>query len=123
MIFKFDFEQIKERLPKRLILAVLLFFLLSVGVNTFRQFFVYKRINEKLSSKQETLRESEKINQELKAKLFEAKSPQYLENQARKILGLPPEGNTVEKEEIGDLLIKEKKNTPKYKEWLDLFLY
>lgn len=121
-------EIVQNRLGKnyrqRLFYGLLLVVVISMTAGFIRQILIQRRMDQRLQKRQEEMAGLKRRNQELRAKLQEAESPLFLENQARKMLGLPAvEIKPPPTKEIPDLRIKEEKIVPKYKKWLDLFLY
>lgn len=124
MVDKFLKNKLGENCYQRILYGLLLVVLISFFISLFRQFVVQRRIDRELSNRQEELLILERKNQELKAKLQETKDPLFLENQVRKMANLPPiEASLPPVEEAPELKLKEEKFRPKYKQWLELFLY
>ena len=104
--------------------VVFLVIILSLSVNFFRQGVVHHRINKRLAKEEETLRALERRNQELKKRLEEVKSSQFLEEEASVILGLG-EGRRelVTPTESLNAQKLEEPSLPNYEKWWRLFVY
>ena len=80
---------------KRIILALSLLVGLVVAYNLIIQIMEAAKSGERLSQAAETVYKLEAKNKELKKKLSDIKSPEFIEEMARNKLGLSKEGETI----------------------------
>ncbi len=103
--------------------------IILVSYNLIGQIFDALKVGDRLEESAERLHTLEIKNQELKKKLLEVKSPEFIEKQARDKLGLAKEGETIvviPQEKIDAILGASKKleelRLPNWQGWLKLFL-
>ena len=109
----------------------IIFFVIFLGflVNFFRQATIYFRANRRLTQKQKELRALEEKNRALQVRLEEIQSPKFLEEQARKLLGVGD--NQAAASSLSASLSKtsealpeeEEIALPNYQKWWQLFVY
>lgn len=80
---------------KKIGIIVVILIVILVAYNLIGQIFEATRSGDRLSKEAEELYKLEAENKELKKKLSESKSVQFLEEQARDKLGLAKKGETV----------------------------
>ena len=80
---------------KKIIYIVIIFIVLSVGFNLVLQITQAIRSGDRLSQATDRVYELQNHNKELKQKLVEVQSPEFIEAQARDKLGLSKKGETV----------------------------
>lgn len=118
----------KNKLAAFAVRIVLGLLIISLMVSSIRQIWVYRRVNRYLAEKKQELNVLAAKNQELKARLEEAKSPGFVRQQAAKLFGLgdgnPPGRPKNEGKNYPDLRVRKNEVlTPKYVQWLALFVY
>jgi len=118
----------KNKLAAFAVRVVLGLLVLSLIVSSIRQIWIYRRVDRYLAEKRQELNALEAKNQELKARLEEAKSPGFVREQAAKLFGLgggnSPGRSKTEGKSYGDLRVgKREALMPKYIQWLALFVY
>lgn len=107
---------------------VLLLVLLGSLVGCLKQASIYFYTNRRLAQKERELKQLEEKNRALKIRLEEVEKPEFLDEQARKLLGMgdasrgasirpttAPETKTVTKEVKSEL--------PNFQKWWQLFVY
>lgn len=115
-------------MPKKVSLILIIFLALFLGYNLIVQISTTLKSADKLEQATEVLYNLELKNKELKSKLSEVKSPEFIEKEARDKLGLAKEGETVvviPHEELEKVLGEQKKEEikrlPNWQGWLRLF--
>jgi cell division protein FtsB len=73
---------------QKLLRIIFLIIFLGFFVNFFRQATIYFRANRRLAQKQKELKALEEKNRALQVRLEEIQNPKFLEEQARKLLGV-----------------------------------
>ena len=94
---------------------------ISLLASAIRQFYVQKHNQLGIQQRQQEILDLERKNQELRAKLQDAKTPEFLEREMRKMMGLPEDKD--ESLETLNLLRSEQESIPKYRQWWNLFVY
>ncbi|PIV00484.1 hypothetical protein COS54_02975 [Candidatus Shapirobacteria bacterium CG03_land_8_20_14_0_80_39_12] len=119
-----DLGQKKAKIICFGLLAVLICSLIGL----FRQGSIYFYTRRKLSEKERELKDLEMKNQALKVRFKEVQKPEFLEEQAKKLLGL----SSLKKEVLPEptlvlepvaLSSEEKIETSNFQKWLGLFFY
>lgn len=115
-------------MTKKLGFLLLIFLTILFAYNLIGQIFNTLKSGERLDQVVQKLHQLEVKNRELKKRLEEVKSPEFLEQQARDKLGLAKEGETVviiPQEKIDQILgasrDKEEGKLPNWLGWLRLF--
>jgi len=72
----------------KIISLVLVIIAFSLGINSLRHIIVYYRAERKINEKEKELKILEEKNLALKVRLQEVQSPKFLDEEARKLLGL-----------------------------------
>lgn len=109
------------------ILAVIL--VLLIAYNLINQILVAFKSSDRLSAAAEKVYSLEAQNSELKKKLQEIKSPQFIEQQARDKLGLSRKGETVviipeqKLKEVLGVSQSAEIRFPNWQGWLKIFLH
>lgn len=80
---------------RKILLASIIIVVLLVAYNLIRQITDALRSSERLSLAAETVYKLEAKNRELKKKLTQIQSPEFIEQQARDKLGLSKNGETI----------------------------
>lgn len=114
---------------KKIIIAVAILVVTFIAFNLINQIISTLSVSDRLSRALESVHKAEIKNKELKKKLLEIKSPEFLEEEARNKLGLAKEGETIVI--IPDEKIKEVLGTtesaeprlPNWLGWLRVFLH
>lgn len=106
----------------------LLVVLICSLIGLFRQVSIYFYTNRKLAEKEHELRELEVKNQALKVRFEEVQTPEFLEEQAKKLLGMGSQKKEVLSEptfvpESQVLVGEEKVELSNFQKWLGLFRY
>lgn len=119
-----DLDQKKAKIIHFGLLAV---FICSF-IGLFRQVSIYFYTNRKLAEKEQELRGLEEKNQALKVRFEEIQSPEFLEEQAKKLLGMGSPKKEVLSEPTSVpgpvILVNEKKNKrSNFQKWLELFFH
>lgn len=108
---------------------VFLVIFLAFLVNFFRQVTVYYWTSRQLAKKQKELKALEEKNRALQVRLEEVQSPKFVEEQARKLLGMgdnrapiavAPSGlpKTSENMVTEEMIVR-----PNYRQWWQLFIH
>ncbi len=113
---------------EKLISVGLLIVLLGSIIGAFRQAGVYYYTNRKLSQKEKELKRLEEKNRALKVRLEEIQRPEFLDEEARKLLGLGDagRGGLVRPTPVpeGAVFAKEAPAEPvNFQKWWRLFVY
>jgi len=114
---------------QKLLRIIFLIIFLGFLVNFFRQATIYFRANRRLVQKQKELKALEEKNRALQVRLEEIQNPKFIEEQARKLLGVEDSRTTMAISPTG--LPKAKENTLEEKpeipsnlrQWWQLFVY
>jgi len=98
---------------------------LSLVVSLSRQLVIHYRLNRQLAEKNDELSLLQERNLALKKTLEGAKSQKFLDEQARKLLGIGSpvaleEGETIQDEKEAE---EKEPEVPNYQKWLNLFMY
>jgi len=106
----------------------LLVVLICSLIGLFRQISIYFYTNRKLAEKEHELRELEVKNQALKVRFEEVQTPEFLEEQAKKLLGMGSQKKEVLSEptfvpESQVLVGEEKVELSNFQKWLGLFFH
>lgn len=80
---------------RKIIIAVVILIVLVIAYNILIQITDALKSGERLSSQAEVVYQLEAKNRQLKKKLSEVQSPQFIEEQARNKLGLGKAGETI----------------------------
>lgn len=122
----FDLEKIKTKVVN----YFAIFLLIVLFSSLIRSIQKAKQVKERIQSKQVAVEKAAKENEELKKKLQEVQSPQFIEKQLRDKLGYAKEGEIVvvlpDEETLRSLVpdLEEEEDTlpdPNWKRWLKLF--
>lgn len=73
---------------KKILSLVLVIVVISLAISSLRHVVVYFRIQRKTVEKEKELRALEEKNKALKVRLQEVESPKFLDEEARKLLGV-----------------------------------
>lgn len=112
---------------KKILLGLIILVVILIAYNLIKQIIDVSKSGDRLSQSADTLFKLEAKNRELKAKLSQIKSSQYLEEQARNKLGLSKAGETIvviPEEKIKQVLgISQSAQIrlPNWQGWLKLF--
>lgn len=109
-------------LRRKIFLFLLLAVFFSLILSLSRQILIHRRVTRSLADKKEELRTLKKQNQELKERLEEVKSRQFLEEQVRTILGLDSPKITVLPTPPASLELTAPKISY-FEKWRRLFIY
>lgn len=109
----------------------IIFFVIFLGflVNFFRQATIYFRTNRRLTQKEKELKALEEKNRALKVRLEEVQTPKFLEEQARKLLGVGESRTnattlSASLSKTSETLPEEEETAlPNYQKWWRLFVY
>lgn len=82
-------------MTRKIIIFAVIILVLALMYNLWAQIMTALKSGERLSQAAETVFKLEAKNKELKEKLAQIKSPQYIEEQARNKLGLSKGGETI----------------------------
>jgi len=88
-------------------------------IGLLKQLRIHFRLNQRLVQKKEELASLKEKNQALKARLQEVESPEFLDEQAKKLLGR----GVMPEEEAATPGLQRKLEIPNYQKWLGLFIY
>ena len=110
-----------KKAGERVVFVLFLAITLSLTISVARQVMISLRINRSLTEKQVLLKKAEEENQELRARLKEVESRGYVEEQARKMLGLASQEPQFETERYEGLPQEGDKTF--FNDWLGLFIY
>lgn len=111
---------------EKLLAIFLILIVVGLLVSFSKQILLQKRLGQKINLRTKELQELETKNQELRAKLKEVESPEFLEKEVKKMLGIESEEQNLASVQPGkELRLKFKtfEGLPKYKKWLNLFVY
>jgi len=111
-----------KSLGYKIIWVLSLIVVLSLITNFFRQVITHQRVNKRLADEQKALQVLERKNQELKKRLEEVKSPQFLEQEAASVLNLSGKV-LVTPTESPNLGVPAQIQIPNYKRWWKLVAY
>lgn len=113
-----------SNLRRKVVWLVLLILTINLALNFFRQWVKHRNLILRLRVGQEQKKELEEENLKLEKQLELVKSPDYLHEQAGKLLGFS--SNKAGKEELkGEETINQllEVKSPNYEKWLRLFVY
>ncbi len=114
---------------QNLLRIIFLIIFLGFMMNFFRQVAIYFRANRRVAQKQKELKALEEKNRALQARLEEIQNPKFIEDQARKLLGVGDSWATTAVSPTGlpkaqENSLEEKPVSPSnFQQWWQLFVY
>ena len=109
---------------KKITFGIIILIVIVVAYNLINQIISTLSVSDRLGQALESVHQAEIKNKELKKKLSEIKSPEFIEEQARDKLGLAKPGETVviiPDEKIKEILGATSSSEPKFPNWLGWF--
>lgn len=97
----------------------------SLLISLFRRALVYRAINKELSAKKQELARLEDKNRALAQKLEEVNRPEFVDKEARELLGLGSPSAMVKKSQVvaQEPVEPEEKEPSNFSRWVALFWY
>lgn len=117
-----------EEYRQKTLLAIFSIITVSLLISLSRQLVIHYQLSQRLAQKNEELGQLVKKNQALEKSIEQAKTQKFLDEQARKLLGMSSPVAREEKETFFRETKEEEEKSeipeiPNYRRWMKLFMY